>query len=1080
MTGISAFRLTVSASAIAVAGAISTPSYSAIQGAAEANQSGPAAGCVKSKSAPNECAPQAKKPKASVVAAPSESSIVVTGSRIRRPNLESPVPITSLSSEELTAGGAVNIGDRLNTLPAIRSTFSQANSTRFIGTAGVNVLDLRGLGDSRTLVLVNGKRHVTYTPGDFIVDVNTIPTDLIERVDVVTGGSSAVYGSDAVAGVVNFILKNNFEGLRLKAQSGISSRNDRPISWVSLTAGQNFSDGRGNVAVNLEYVNSKPLYFVQRPHLTGAYSGRCQFNLAATTAGEPPSGASNVPDQQFFCGIRNAAISDGGTVTAATPSVSAAITGTTAIRNCLDTRLAPGGAFAALGAQRCLNPGTPQGAVRILTFSPSGSLCEEIPAMDFRPFGSGNYIANPASTCSPGATLRDTGQLAPGLKRYTGNLLAHFDVSDALKPFFEAKFVRVDALQEGQPSFFQSTFPAFFGAGRGIRCNNPFLSGQDITSLQTVGRCLGGATSTETVPLARFNVDFGGRAEAIRRDTYRIVGGIQGDFNDSWHYEVSANFGHLKSTQDEHNDLRLFDLNGNPAGFLLATDAVRNSAGQIVCRINAVTVTDPACVPINLFGYGQPSPAALSYVNTISHVYSTASELDLLGFVSGDSGKWLNLWGGPIGFVLGAEHREERASQHADPLSASGGTFFNAFSAFDPPAFKVTEGFGELELPILRKVRFADELTIQGAARYSHYNTSAGSTWAWNVNGVWGPTRDIKFRANYSKSVRVPTLSDLYSPASQNFGFVNDPCDVLFINTGTQYRAANCAALGVPAGFTNDPARQATTGFLSGGNPNLKAETGKSLTVGAVVTPHWIPGLSVTVDYYRIRVEKLISVLTAQQIINACVDLPSTSNQYCPMIHRRPDFTFANPALLSAGINFAKQEADGIDFELAYKRTFANRHRLNLHALATYVIRRNNFIDPTNPTFKVQQLYNLGDPRWKADLTAGYGIGPVDFTYTLNYIGKQTIGDYANYFPVQGRPPQDPDFTAQVWYPEVMYHAVRADFHAKQLGRRKVDFYVGMDNVFDTPPPFGLLGTGGGEPYSSIGRYIYGGVAIDL
>ncbi len=127
----------------------------------------------------------------------------------------------------------------------------------------------------------------------------------------------------------------------------------------------------------------------------------------------------------------------------------------------------------------------------------------------------------------------------------------------------------------------------------------------------------------------------------------------------------------------------------------------------------------------------------------------------------------------------------------------------------------------------------------------------------------------------------------------------------------------------------------------------------------------------------------------------------------------------------------------------------------------------------------MQQLYNLGDPRWKADLTAGYGFGPVDFTYTLNYIGKQTIGDYANYFSVQGRPPQDPDFTAQVWYPEVMYHAVRADFRVLQ-GRRKFDFYVGMDNVFDTKPPFGLLGTGGGEPYSSIGRYIYGGVAIDL
>ncbi len=904
MASFATFRLSITASVLALSAAIAGPAFAQTQlpAGAQPKQPSQAPGCTKPESSPNDlCTPGEAKTK-SIVAATSqnENSIVITGSRIRRPNLESPVPITSLSAEELTAGGAVNIGDRLNSLPAIRSTFSQANSTRFIGTAGVNVLDLRGLGDSRTLVLVNGKRHVTYTPGDFIVDVNTIPTDLIERVDVVTGGSSAVYGSDAVAGVVNFILKNNFDGLRLKGQSGISTQGDRPIDWVSLTAGRNFASGRGNVAINLEYVNSAPLYFVQRPELTGAYSGRCQFNLAASTAGEPPSGVSNVPDQQFFCGVRNAAISDGGTITAAAPSVSAAITGTTAIRNCMDPRLGAGAAFATLGAQRCLNPGTPLGAVRILTFLPNGALCNEIPAMDFRPFGSGNYIANPASTCAQGATLRDTGQLAPGLKRYTGNLLAHFDVSDALQPFVEAKFVRVDALQQGQPSFFQGSFPGFFGGGRGIRCDNPYLTAQDITALQSIGRCAGGPASAETIPLARFNVDFGGREEGIRRDTYRLVGGIQGDFNGTWHYEISANYGHLKSTQAEHNDLQLFDLNGNRAGFLLATDVVRNGAGQIVCRINAVTITDPACVPINVFGYGQPSAAALSYVNTTSHVYSSASELDLLGFVSGDSGKWFNLWGGPVRFVLGTEHREERASQHADPLSASGGTFFNAFSPFNPPAFKVTEGFGELELPILNKVAFADVLTVQGAARYSHYNTSAGNTWAWNVNGVWGPIPDLKFRANYSKSVRVPTLSDLYSPASQNFGFVNDPCDVLFINTGTQNRTANCAALGVPAGFINTPARSQTIGFLSGGNPNLKAETGQSLTIGAVITPHWIPGLSATVDYYRIRVKNLISVLSAQQIINACVDLPSINNQYCPMIHRNPDSTFGNPALLSA------------------------------------------------------------------------------------------------------------------------------------------------------------------------------------
>ena len=244
-------------------------------------------------------------------AAQSHDSIVVTGSRINRPNLSSAVPITSVGSQELTDTGDLSIGDQLNELPALRSTFSQSNSTRFIGTAGLNVLDLRGLGTARTLVLVNGRRHVTTSPGDSSVDTNTIPTDLIERVDIVTGGNSAIYGSDAVAGVVNFVLKRDFEGVRLRAQGGISSRGDRGSYFVSATAGQNFADGRGNVAVNLEYTDSDALYYTDRDAHYGAYSGRSQFNVTENTLGEPSTG-NGIPDQTFLTGVRNITISEGG------------------------------------------------------------------------------------------------------------------------------------------------------------------------------------------------------------------------------------------------------------------------------------------------------------------------------------------------------------------------------------------------------------------------------------------------------------------------------------------------------------------------------------------------------------------------------------------------------------------------------------------------------------------------------------------------------------------------------------------------------------------------------------------------
>ncbi len=191
-----------------------------------------------------------------------EIVVVGTGSRLTRPTLSSPVPLTSVTVGELSDGGDVSLGDALNDLPSLRSTYSSGNSTRFIGTAGLNLLDLRGLGVSRTLVLVNGKRHITSSPGDYLVDVNTIPVDLLERVDVVTGGNSAVYGSDAVAGVVNFVLKRNYEGLTLRGQGATTQRGDRANYFISGTWGTNFADGRGNVAVAGELrPKATPLYF---------------------------------------------------------------------------------------------------------------------------------------------------------------------------------------------------------------------------------------------------------------------------------------------------------------------------------------------------------------------------------------------------------------------------------------------------------------------------------------------------------------------------------------------------------------------------------------------------------------------------------------------------------------------------------------------------------------------------------------------------------------------------------------------------------------------------------------------------
>ena len=973
--------------------------------------------------------------------------ITVTGSRIARPTLETPVPVTTVSAQDVLSSGTINIGDALNDLPQLRSTFSQANSTRFIGTSALNILDLRGLGTARTLVLVNGRRHITGSPGDYLVDVNTIPDDLLERVDVVTGGNSAVYGSDAVAGVVNFILRRNFDGIRLSAQGGVSGEGDRGSYFASLTAGRNFADGRGNIALSAEYSRSNAVYFSQRERQFGSFGGPSGFTVFENTADDGLSGSDGIPDTQFLTNLHNGSIGNGGMIT----SLCNAVAVLSDPRRCLP------GSTATLALSRRYY------------FQPDGTLVLD----NGQDLGLQTGGANRTTINGLGSTVNETGQVSPLLVRYSVNLLAHYDVSDAFSPYVEAKFVRIHANQEGQPSFFQG-IPGFFGGGADIRCDNPFLSAQAITTLQGAGRC-GGAVfnPNATISLNRFNIDFGGRAELHERDTYRIVAGFEGTFNGDWHYDISANYGHLRTDLDSLNNLKLFDLNGNDDGFLLAADATRNAAGQIVCRVNAVTVTRPDCVPINLFGVGAPSPAALAFINTTGHRDESASELDFLATLRGDTSGFFELWGGPIRFSIGAEYREERARSVWDPLTAFGGTFLNAIAPFTPPKLTVKEAFGEVEVPIVRHVPFADELTLSGAVRVSDYNTAAGTIWTYNGAIYYAPIHDIRFRANYSHSVRAPTQSDLFSAQSQNFNFIQDPCDVNFINAGPN-RAANCAAAGIPAGFVNDPARNFSLAVLEGGNPNLDVERSNSYTIGTILEPRWIPGLSLTVDYYNIDVKGLIATLSAQTIINSCYDSPSgLSNPFCPNVFRNPDHTFASPATISGPINFQRQKTSGIDADLAWNHTMGNGDRLNLRGIFSYVIERTNYLSPTDPNFGNRQLSELGDPQFEMSLTANYRSGPINIRYNFQLIGKQTIGLYEQQNSFQGRPPTDADAFPRVWYPTIMYHNARIGFNAGQ----RFEFYLGIDNVFNRLPPLGLTGVGAGSAiYDAIGRFFYGGI----
>ncbi|WP_169542515.1 TonB-dependent receptor domain-containing protein [Sphingomonas baiyangensis] len=1012
----------------------------------------------------------------SLEAANDSETIIVTGSRINRPNLQSTNPITTVEIDDIVTGD-VSLGNALQNLPQLGQTFTSANSTRFIGTAGLSILDLRNLGTARTLVLVNGRRHVTAQPGSNSVDVNTIPTDLVQGIDILTGGNSAIYGPDAVAGVVNFRLRRDFEGLTVRGQGGISDRGDAGNYFVSVTAGKNFADNRANIAVNLEYARSDVLFFTERDDLTGAYSGRSQFQLVENTGPNlnPNAGAlrptpeastgNGIPDNAFLTGIRNVNISTGGLLTAACPTAAAA--GETPE------------AFAARRAAACsglANPGLANPLAQFgntFVFRPDGSLVRNNCVTDFRPFGSTNCVGG------EGSTLRETGMLQPQIDRYAANLLASFEVSQAFRPFIEAKFVRVTSLQEGQPTFFNNSFSV----------NNPFLTDQARATLSSV--LAPGATSFTA---QRFNTDFAGRGEDHRRDTYRVVAGVEGTFNGDWRYEIAANYGRTETFYETRGNVLL-------AEYGRSINAVRNSAGQIVCAVNAdanPANDDPSCVPVNLFGEGQVSQAAVDYFGYNSTRDEKAEQFVASAFLSGNLAGLFSLPGGPIGFAVGAEYRRETAFSTYDDVTAAGLTFLNAIATFEPPAFEVAELFGELRVPILSAIPFAEELSLEAAGRFSDYNVgNTGQTFTYNLGVIYSPVRDIRLRASYAKSVRAPTLSDLFSTPAQTFANgLADPCGQQNINNNPN-RVRNCAAAGVPTTqtfngitepFTNRPA--SGVAGLNQGNANLNPEESRSFTVGAVIQPSFVPGLTLTVDYYDIEIEQAIQGLTGQTIINQCYDNEGgIDNPFCAAVFRNPDGTFAGqqdvinggvtvtiprtgPGFFNQPFNFARFQTNGIDVDLNY-RTPVGAGSLDLRGIVTHVFRRNNFTDISRPDFRNRTLSELGQPRWEAQFTANLDMPTFDLFYQIRYLDKQIISgnEFETFFPFDGRDPLNPDANNFVFYPETFYHNVRLGIKASEDHR----FYLGVDNLLDTLPPLGLLGTEGNAPYGNLGRSFYAG-----
>jgi len=939
-------------------------------------------------------------------------------------------------------------------------------------------------------VLVNGRRHV---PTDIqatasAVDINTIPNALVERVDIVTGGNSALYGSDAIAGVVNFVMKEDFEGISIRGGAGAPGYGAGFNQYISGVVGTNFAEDRGNIALALEVTNQERVFASDVPWRRTDYG----WVTVDTDAG-PGDG---IPDRRFERDRRNTTIARNGLVAFLQPAPNPACGGTSL-------------------------SGLPFNCDFI--FQSDGTL---VPVTFDERVGTGffgTYIGGNSETGNEGRQV----SVYPESQRYIANILGSYEFSPAAELFFEGKFARSHAVgSNAGPAFNQGQFITFLDSRARLRLDNPFLSDQargvitdqllasginnDLVPVfgdLTAGDLADIASGSYRFAIAKSFEDLGIRDEDATRDTWRAVLGLRGEISDNWSYEIAGVYNRTEEKIDVLGNVNVQRL-------MLALDAgVDPVTGDIVCRAQydptaafaspdvdatggaATLANDIAnCVPYNPFGRPDNSAAA-NYIVSDSGSEGWLEQIDVSAFISGNSSKWFELPGGPVSVVLGAEYRREDAFFEADDVINSGLTFLNALQTFDPDPVEIYEGFGEIDIPLLADMPFIEELGVTGAGRVSDYGGSTGTVFAWNFGGRWSPVSDLMFRANYGKAVRAPNYTETDAPFSQNFASLEDPCADARRGANPN-REANCAAdLGANltnAGYQGKVAGVYSLETLSGANPFLTEESSKSLTIGAVFQPRWVPGLAITVDYWDIDVSDVIADVGAQIIVDQCYDLPDLNNQFCAQFERNPGpgigpdgeqpGEILSQSLIEGPLNFARRQRRGIDVDVSYRGEIANDVFLRTRLYYSYLIKSSNFTDPTNPDFEDVLRGELGDPKHEAVFDADLTVGRYTFGYGARFVGQMYLGDYEFYNSLNGLDPQNPDAYPQQTFPDVMYHDLRMTVQIEdKVPVETGEFFFGVDNVFDKKPPLSATGlTEGSAIYDVWGRRFYMGFKLDF
>ncbi len=976
-----------------------------------------------------------------------QQDIIVTGSRIPQPNLESASPVTVVTSQEVKVSGTTRTEDLINSLPQV---FATQGSNISNGASGTATIDLRGLGSKRSLVLVNGKRLQAGDTGNPVADINFVPAVMIKRVDVLTGGASSVYGADAVAGVVNFIMDTTFTGFRIDGQASVFNHKNRaaddiiaantdrgflpPRGWstnggaqdIAGVFGAAFDDGRGHVTAYATYRTQDPVLQSTRDYSFCALSGRTQNAINASA------------DKRHF--------------------------------NCSGSLTSATGTFLQYDPNR--------GYRFIDNFQVQGNeFVNYYTAFNFNPY---NYFQRPD-------------------ERYTFGAFADYEISPAFKPYAELMFMDDRSDAQIAPS-------GDFGNTNRLACDNALLSPQQLDRLcgtYTQGGVAYDPTFLDTLNgmnnvrqtftyILRRNVEGGGRDDDIRHTDYRIVAGMRGDATRGISYDAYYQFGRTLRNETYLNDFSVTRL--GRAIDAIAVDpttglqvAPGTPGAEIMCRAT-FTGLDPNCVPYNIFAAGGVTADALNYLQTPGFqrgiINETIAHADFT--INGDEYGWRMPWAETgIGINIGAEYRKESLDFKVDnqfstgDLAGQGGPTPSVQGQFD-----VRELFGEIQLPIVEH-NFIDQFTVTGGYRYSNYHVAGNSfnTDTYKLQAELAPIRDIRFRGSYNRAVRAPNIVELFFPQSLGLSGTVDPC----AGAAPVASLAQCQLTGVSAAqyglISANPANQYNG--LFGGNPNLLPEKADTWTAGVVLQPRFVPGLALTADYFNIKVKNLIGGPAFNTVLNDCLDGDATS---CALIHRNTNTgsLWQGADLATAGYIILTNQnftgtglfTKGFDFQGNYSRRLGGVGTLNLAFVGTLVTKLGTPTDSRPGTF----AGSTPSPKWRHTLRVGLtmpnGLG-VSARWrhfagvNCNPALDSGCGSVANPIPgnlrISAQDYFDLSFTARL---------------AQRLNLR-----IGANNIFDKDPPIAgsqsiPAGFGNGntypQVYDALGRYLFAGFTVDF